>query len=198
MKRLKLGVLLAGAALTLPLFAEQLTCPDGLKYVNTGISRQAFIEACGQPKQVVRNTDKNSAAGYYVWHYRTFVPESNGSTAFGPQRVASPTMVAVVVHNDTIGAIRYLNQQGLTDTFHCGNHRSISVGQTTAELLQQCGPPVSREQLDHIPGQENAKMPEAILLEYQPQPYLPLTGYVFIDDKLVGKKTLQSSNDTNQ
>ena len=174
--------------LPLPFFADQVACPDGLKFVNLGVSQAEFESTCGQAQKVTSSSDQNSSVGYYVWTYTAVGNNTTGPNAASNPIVQTNTMqVAVVIHNNQIGAIRYLDSATLASSFQCGM-RKVFVGNTTDELITACGQPTSKQQLTNVPGHPDQKLPQATILQYQAQAYMPLVSYVFVNDQLQGRR----------
>ena len=188
MKKLTSTLLSSSLLFCASAFASQVACPNGLNYVNLGVSQKTFIATCGKPAKTESTADKNAIGGYYVWR---FTPKSVYNQHNSFSHFQSSTQVLVVVHNNKVGAMRYLsdNSQGqnqLLSTLHCRNG-SVSVGDDTTHLTQACGQPVSKEQLSHLPGHPQKKLPQATILQYKPA-NMPTVSYAFVNGKLVGKK----------
>lgn len=188
MKSNRIFVLAAAFAVTSTFaLGQQIACPNGLKYVQTGISVAQFTKACGMPQH-----ELHPKLNYTIYLYKNGLQVQH--VGFAKQhRLVKPASVAIVAHNGSVGAIRYMDEKNTAAKFLCTDpvtKQAVAVqkGEAISKVKAACGKPDQVEHLNQLDkNTHNNLIQMATYLQYQEQSYLPVVTYVFEGDKLIGR-----------
>lgn len=184
--------------LSLPITAwsdQSLFCPQRNGYINTGMSQDQVIGACGQPlskqesnspimqkvpmQQVIYNNVGQKTAFYGVWAIPIGQTNPPNPQPFGNNNGGGAQMQVNIVNNKVYSMT--LNG-GDTNAFSICGGRNIQVGDPAGAVYGACGAPsLVNQTFINVPIQSEKP---AEIWTYKPGAYQPAFRLTFIDGKL--------------